>query len=235
MEFCSRGSLYDVLNSTNTHIGWKELLIFAVQMVRAVNSLHRAKPQILHRDIKSPNFLVDKNWIVKVCDFGSARALQTSNMSTLHKLRGTLVYVSPEVCSGQQYTEKADIYSLAIVLWEMLNRCMKGKYEKPYSEHNFENSIQIVMQTPKGLRPTIPQPSPKMLVALIQECWDLDPTKRPTAVELLVKLEECQKDLLENPLQWEQYEFRRPSIDSVSSDMLLHASPSSFTPSPEFL
>jgi len=146
-----------------------------------------------------------------------------------------MIYVSPEVCRGEQYTEKSDIYSLAIVLWEMLNRCVKGKYDKPYYDNNFENSIQIVMQTPKGLRPTIPTPAPQMLVNLIQDCWDNETSKRPDAEQLLLKLEECQKDLLENVLHWEQCEFRRPSLDNPSSDLLLLVSPGSFTPSPEFL
>jgi serine/threonine protein kinase len=142
-----------------------------------------------------------------------------------------MMYCSPEVCKGEQYTEKSDIYSLAIVFWEMINRCCKGKYEKPYAENNFENSIQIVMQTPKGLRPTLPTQAPRMILELVKDCWDNDQQKRPNTDQLLVRLEECQKDLLDNPYAWEQYEIRRPSIDSPE---LLHLSPaSSFTPSPD--
>jgi serine/threonine protein kinase len=65
MEFCARGSLYDVLNSAHTHVGWKEILGFGIQMVRGLQTLHSNKPQILHRDVKSMNFLVDRNWVVK--------------------------------------------------------------------------------------------------------------------------------------------------------------------------
>ena len=65
MELCSRGSLYDILNDQNTHIGWKQVLGFATQMVTGLQTLHNATPQVLHRDIKSMNFLVDKEWTVK--------------------------------------------------------------------------------------------------------------------------------------------------------------------------
>jgi serine/threonine protein kinase len=78
MELCTRGSLYDILNDPSVHIGWKQvfgitkfrgnfliLIGFAQQMVRGLQILHNAQPQVLHRDVKSMNFLVDKDWVVK--------------------------------------------------------------------------------------------------------------------------------------------------------------------------
>jgi len=84
-----------------------------VEIVRAVNTLHNWKPQIVHRDLKSQNILVADNGSLKLCDLGLARSVAptTDNMATLGKVRGTYQYTAPELYSKQQYTAKADIVS----------------------------------------------------------------------------------------------------------------------------
>ena len=65
MEYCSRGSVYDILNDS-LQFGWKQLLGFAIQMTMGIQCLHNCKPnQILHRDVKCMNFLVSENWCIK--------------------------------------------------------------------------------------------------------------------------------------------------------------------------
>eukprot|EP01119_Soliformovum_irregulare_P016204 TRINITY_DN465_c1_g1_i4.p1 TRINITY_DN465_c1_g1~~TRINITY_DN465_c1_g1_i4.p1 ORF type:complete len:1124 (+),score=390.92 TRINITY_DN465_c1_g1_i4:174-3545(+) len=127
MEFCSRGSLYDILTDNQLQFGWKEVFIFAKQMMLGLQTLHNFNPQILHRDVKSMNFLVAENWCIKVCDFGLARASTGSNMSTLMKLRGTMCYLAPETCKGEQYSAASDIYSYGVCLWEIVYRLMMGR------------------------------------------------------------------------------------------------------------
>jgi serine/threonine protein kinase len=57
--------LYDILNKEKLHFGWQEMLGFAIQLAQGIQSLHMAKPQVLHRDVKSMNFLVTEQWIIK--------------------------------------------------------------------------------------------------------------------------------------------------------------------------
>lgn len=72
-EFCPRGSLYRLLHRPNRELDERRRLRMALDVVKGMNYLHRSSPPIVHRDLKSPNLLVDKNWTVKVCDFGLSR------------------------------------------------------------------------------------------------------------------------------------------------------------------
>lgn len=81
---------------------------------------------------------------------GLSRFLRDGKQSTLGKLRGTYAYCAPEVYFGEQYSAKSDIYSLGIITWEIVVRCLKGVYERPYSEYNhIAFDFQIILQTAK--------------------------------------------------------------------------------------
>jgi serine/threonine protein kinase len=123
MEFCHKGTLFDVLNDKAAVVDWPLFFKFAKDMVRGTWCLHSWKPQIVHRDLKTLNLLVDQNNTVKVCDFGQSRFTegQASN-STLAKLRGTYHYCAPEVYFGKRFTTKSDVFSIGVILWE-LGRC----------------------------------------------------------------------------------------------------------------
>ena len=69
-EFLPRGSLYWLIHRPNLSIDEKRCLLMALDVAQGMNYLHSSNPVIVHRDLKSPNLLVDKNWVVKVCDFG---------------------------------------------------------------------------------------------------------------------------------------------------------------------
>jgi serine/threonine protein kinase len=98
---------------------------------------------------RTPNLLIDKDWNIKLCDFGLSRFVTGNEKDggTLAKFRGTYCYMATEIYFKDQYSVRSDIYSLGIVLWEMLHKCMTGKYEKPYSEYKFiRYDIQIPVQ-----------------------------------------------------------------------------------------
>jgi hypothetical protein len=204
IEYCSRGSLYDVMNDPTINIGWPLVFKFAIDMAKGLQVLHNHQPKILHRDWKSLNLLVTEDWCIKVCDFGLSRPDTNSNNETLVKLRGTMIYCSPEVYQGSKFNEKSDIYAIGIVLWELVNRCIKGVYERPYSEFpHITYEYQIILQAAKqGLRPTIP-PCPEAMARLIAECWAQDPNQRPTADILLQRIQEMQSEYEKDPQRWD--------------------------------
>ncbi len=88
MEFCNRGSLYDVLRDETMAFDWERFFQFAIEIVSGIKDLHVHK--VLHRDLKTLNLLVTEDWQVKVCDFGLSRFDTSSNLATLNKGRGTL-------------------------------------------------------------------------------------------------------------------------------------------------
>ena len=92
MEYCENGSLYHVLQRKDYDITWPTYFRLAKEIVIGVRDLHAMDPPIVHRDLKSLNLLVDKNFSVKVADFGLSRFTEGENTDTLQKLRGTYAY-----------------------------------------------------------------------------------------------------------------------------------------------
>lgn len=93
---------------------------------------------------------------------------------------GTTGWVAPEVLAEQGYTEKADVYSFAIILWELLTR------QIPYAG---KNTMQVVRSVDRGERLAIPPTCPPDYAKLINACWDNDPTARPAFTSILTTLE----------------------------------------------
>jgi len=206
MEYCSRGSLYHVLKDANLLIGWDEFFHMAVEACMGVHALHSHNPTpILHRDIKTLNFLVTKDWRVKVCDFGLARPKETNN-ETFLKLCGTMSYSAPEVFHGKMFSAKSDVYSMGIVLWELLYRVIMCKYQQPFSEFpDIKMDFQIIIQVAKfGKRPTIPVSTPPPLRKLITRCLSAEPDDRPTAEELVKGLKIISREYKASQSLWNQ-------------------------------
>jgi len=205
MEICTRGSLYNILSSQQWFIGWNEFFIFAEQMFRGLIVIHNHKPQILHRDLKSLNVLVSEDWICKLCDFGLARFDTGGNMETLSKLRGTFAYSAPEVYFGERYSEKSDIYSMGILLWEMLYRVINQEYQRPYEEFpRLKLDWQIIHKTAtENLRPTMPPSTPVPLATLIRQCIVKDQAGRPDAKEVLQELSQLHAQYRHSKSEWD--------------------------------
>ncbi|PRP77325.1 ankyrin repeat-containing protein [Planoprotostelium fungivorum] len=197
MEYCSRGSVYDLLRDSKVLFGWDEMIRFSYQMVQAIHLLHSNNPQILHRDIKTMNFLVTQSWFIKACDFGLSRFLSGDNMNTFYQVRGTMSYIAPETYLGNKFTTSSDVYSLGMVMWEMMHRAATGQHRLPFSEYEFiTQPIQILVQSAQhNLRPSLPsEPTvPPELKELVTACWDADPSKRPTTEQLMKTLAELRR------------------------------------------
>jgi len=105
----------------------------------------------------------------------------------------------------QPYTTKADIFSMSIIVWEVVTRVLTGKYMAPYSEHkNLVFDFQIIIQTAKnGLRPTVPAGCPESLKQLMVTCWDRDPEMRYTCPQMIEKFKEIEKEYKENMKDWD--------------------------------
>jgi len=145
-------------------------LKFALDAAKGMLYLHLSNPVILHRDLKSDNLLVTRDWTAKVGDFGLTRFLSEKKAMTQV---GTPMWMAPEIIMGKKYTEKADVYAFGIILWEILTR------QEPYEE---KEPMQIVVEVVNdGLRPTIPREHENSpLVPLMKDCWAQDPDQRPT-------------------------------------------------------
>ena len=124
--------------------------------------------------------------------------------NTLSRLRGTYTYCAPEIYYGYPFTEQADVFSIGVILWEMVVRVIKGRYERPYSEFpELEYDFQIIVQTARGKRCTIPPTTPAPLRELIRSCWEVEPEARPSSRELVAAIHNLSRDYRNNQEEWD--------------------------------
>jgi len=126
-------------------------------------------------------------------------------MDTLSKLRGTFAYSAPEIYFGERYSEKSDIYSMGILLWEMLYRVINQEYQRPYEEFpRLKLDWQIIHKTAtENLRPTMPPSTPVPLATLIRQCIVKDQAGRPDAKEVLQELSQLHAQYRHSKSEWD--------------------------------
>ncbi len=167
-------------------LNWKETLHFAMQIGKALEHAHSRG--IVHRDIKPHNVMVLKNGSVKVTDFGIARLMSKSNTLTKEAL-GSVHYISPEQAKGGQVDDRSDIYSLGVVMYEM----MSGR--PPYDG---ETPVSVAIQHINGgaAMPSTMNPNiPGGLEQIIMKAMANDRAKRfAGATEMLRDMDEFRKD-----------------------------------------
>lgn len=184
-EYMPGGSLYNYLHRSKKALKLSELLKFAIDVSKGMEYLHLN--DIIHRDLKSANLLMDTLQVVKVADFGVARVLHQEGVMTAET--GTYRWMAPEVINHQPYDQKADIFSFAIVLWELLTA--KIPYENM-------TPLQAALGVRQGLRPEIPKDIHPRLCDLMQRCWDMVPSNRPPFSIIRVELEDILKNAQES-------------------------------------
>ncbi|KAF8392719.1 hypothetical protein HHK36_023068 [Tetracentron sinense] len=118
-EFLPRGSLFRLLQRNACRLDWRRRIHMALDIARGMNYLHHCNPPVIHRDLKSTNLLVDKNWTVKVGDFGLSH-LKCETYLTTKTGKGTPQWMAPEVLRKEPSDEKSDVYSYGVILWELV-------------------------------------------------------------------------------------------------------------------
>jgi len=205
-EFCPGGSLWNLIHNPQKSYPWSSIVDMAKDTAAGLVYLHGHNPPILHRDLKSANLLIDKSGGVKVCDFGLARVKESVN--TMTGQVGTYQWMAPEVLANERYTEKADVYSFGIILWEMATR------QCPYDGMNAIQAAMAVLRESElplplspyvylllfllllllltrldpDLRPPVAGAVPAPLNELMVACWDQSDARRPTMREALAML-----------------------------------------------
>ncbi|XP_022721786.1 probable serine/threonine-protein kinase DDB_G0282963 isoform X1 [Durio zibethinus] len=183
-EFLPRGSLFRLLQRNTTKLDWRRRVHMALDIARGMNYLHHFNPPIIHRDLKSSNLLVDKNWTVKVGDFGLSR-LKHETYLTTKTGKGTPQWMAPEVLRNEPSDEKSDVYSFGVILWELATEKI------PWDNLN---SMQVIGAVGfMNQRLEIPKEIDPRWASIMESCWHSDPQYRPTFQELLDKLRDLQR------------------------------------------
>ncbi|KAI1294640.1 Mitogen-activated protein kinase kinase kinase 7 [Halotydeus destructor] len=174
MEYAELGSLYNVVHCSDRTYSNATAISWLIQCAQGINYLHSQQPEpMVHRDLKSPNLLLfDGGRLIKICDFGTARDVRTEMTNNT----GTWTWMAPEVFTSTSYTDRCDVYSWAIVLWEVLAR------EKPFA--GFSNKAAVMYAVSHGTRPPSLSNCPPALESLMARCWLDDPSLRPSIAEV---------------------------------------------------
>ena len=160
-----------------------ESVAYAIEVGRALSCAHAER--LVHRDVKPQNVLIDQEGRAKVTDFGIARSLEVSGLTAPGRVLGTTDYVSPEQACGHPVTEQSDVYSLGIVLFEMLTG------DAPFQA---DNQVGVAMKHLREPMPDVQRIRPEVssaLAAVVDRATAKETAIRyPTAAAMTAHLEE---------------------------------------------
>ncbi len=186
MEYIDGITLKEYIDQKKV-LPWKESVHFTVQVLRALQHAH--DKGIVHRDIKPQNIMLLSDGTIKVTDFGIAQFSRNEIRTDSERAIGSVHYISPEQASGAITDEKADIYSLGVMLYEMLT----GKL--PFEADNAVSVAIMQMQStpamPREVNPSIPEGLEEITMKAMQK----DPSKRyQSAAEMLYDIDEFKRN-----------------------------------------
>ena len=219
MELVQGKTLKEIVNEDGA-LPWKWALNVSIQVASALEMAH--KNNIVHRDIKPHNIIITEDGIAKVTDFGIAKAVSNSTITAFGTTIGSVHYFSPEHARGGYTDAKSDLYSLGVVMYEMLTGRVPFDADTPVSialKHMQEKPIE-----PIKLNPTIPYAVNK----IIMKAMEKDPNERyQSATEMLKDLSMALKnpegDFVEQKDFTNQYTQRIPTLgeqDYIKNDKI---------------
>ncbi|KAK9946490.1 hypothetical protein M0R45_011954 [Rubus argutus] len=199
-EYVDNGNLEQWLHGDvgpHSPLTWEIRMNIILGTAKGLTYLHEGlEPKVVHRDIKSSNILLDKEWNSKVSDFGLAKLLGSERSYVTTRVMGTFGYVAPEYASTGMLNERSDVYSFGILIMEIISGRNPVDYSRPAGEVNLVEWLKTMVtnRTAEGvLDPRLPEkPSSRalkraLLVAL--RCVDPNAQKRPKMGHVVHMLE----------------------------------------------
>ncbi|KAK6142790.1 hypothetical protein DH2020_023138 [Rehmannia glutinosa] len=204
-EYVDNGNLDQWLHGDVGEVSpltWEIRMNIIIGTAKGLAYLHEGlEPKVVHRDIKSSNILLDRQWHPKLSDFGLAKLLNSESSYVTTRVMGTFGYVAPEYACTGMLNEKSDIYSFGILIMEIITGRSPVDYSRPQGEVNLVDWLKMMVGNRKSeevIDPKLPEkPASKALKRVILvalRCVDPDAQKRPKMGHVIHMLES--EDLL---------------------------------------
>jgi interleukin-1 receptor-associated kinase 1 len=206
-EFVPNGTLYELIHRDDGAGALPPpppLLVrlkIAHEAAEGLAYLHSmASPPIIHGDVKSPNILLDRNYTVKVSDFGASVLAPADNSHLVTLVQGTRGYLDPEYMQTCRLTDKSDVYSFGVVLLELLTRRKALTMAAPEEERSLAAHFLSSMRDGKldGLLDTLIKDEVRgdvieMVATLVKRCLEMSGEMRPSMLEVVEELDRIRK------------------------------------------
>jgi serine/threonine protein kinase len=181
-SFMAGGSLWDLLHNHTGHLNGTQKTLVAMGIAHGMRYLHERN--VIHRDLKSPNILLDDRLLPKIADFGLGRFVsECESVPQMTGNIGTPIWMAPELLQDLPYSFPVDVYAYGMILYEMYTETV------PFSGQDRYQIFNQVCQ--KGLRPDLPD-NESTISRLISDCWHFDPASRPSFEEIYSRFEDNQ-------------------------------------------
>jgi eukaryotic-like serine/threonine-protein kinase len=195
MEYLSGGTLKDLIAS-GRRLPPRAVVEVALEMAEALQAAHRRG--VIHRDIKPRNILITDSGHVKVADFGIARAAEATTISDFEGILGSAKYMSPEQAAGERVGPASDLYSMGVVLYEMLTGKVPFEIETP---------ADVPVEHADGSPPHLKEVNPRVpgdMDALVMKLLASDPEDRYASATQLIE-----------PVGLSRISYREPALPNV--------------------
>lgn len=180
-EYASNGTLEEIING-DIRVNDTQKLIITYGIASAMSFLH--SHGIIHRDLKPANILLDDFLFPKISDFGLSKfkvvpESESCFQSTIGNIKGTPIYMSPEIYHNSEYSEYSDVYAFGLIMYQLYSN------EKIFDGCNF---FQVMVLIENGYRPKFTKKIPNAYKNLIERCWNEEANKRPIFSQIINEL-----------------------------------------------
>ncbi|RGB37360.1 kinase-like domain-containing protein [Rhizophagus diaphanus] len=204
------------LQRTHNQLSWKEKIKIAYDIIIALGAIHGENA--IHRDLHSGNILFSQ--LFQDCYIGDLGFCGPPDKAQ-ESIYGNLPYLAPEVISGKKTTKKSDIYSIAMLMWEI------SSGQPPFN--NYENDYNLALKIINGMRPKVIAGTPLKYKNLMEQCWDADPSKRLDINTLFKEIRELLQSFQNISNEIFQQETNNLEMNKINESITNHKSSKLFT------